>query len=170
MKKKKFIKLPNNDGTFEIKEFPSNYESFIDIIKNKYKIDNIKDYEIKDAGINREINNKDEYELMSKCDEIRIKISINKKVRKIDNSENNSNSKPENKIEDNIIINEETNESNINIQTIKKEKEENSKIKISLNEIIKQLKYLDEESLNMLLEATQKEIIEKKINKIKEKY
>ena len=177
MEKNKYFKLPKNDGSCDIVVPPKNFESFIDIIKNKYNIENIKDYQInvantdkKNNNKNYEINNKNYYDLISKSDKTYIKISINKIVKEIDNLKRNLNNNPKNKDEDNINKNDINNESNTTTQTTTKEKEEKSKINISLDEIIKQLKYLDEESLDILLEATQEEIIERKINNMKEKY
>ena len=167
----KFIKLAENGGKkWDRRDFPSTYELFIETIKNKYKIDNINEYKIKDFKLGREINNQKDYELMSKTGKQSVNIIISKINKESNIQVNNLNNNAPNKIATKINNKEVDKELNLNIQSIKeeeKEKKNKEKNKNLLEDLKKQIKYLDDESLNTLSDVIQEEIDERKINKIK---
>ena len=142
-------------------KYPEDYNTLIEMIQENCEINDINNYEIIEDKLKREVEDQHDFELMTEkySEENSIQINVKRK------NNNKNNIKNENKINEQIYKN------GLFLKN-KMEKNEEDKDKdmtikpIPFEELEKQIKILDLEQLQKILDLVENSIQQKKINKI----
>ena len=168
-KMKKVVLSIDNGINWEKSLYPNNFKSLQELIKNKFKFDDIENYKFIEKSISREIIDQSDFELMTKHfnEQDEISIFVVKKDKEQKDIIKNSNNKAENKLLNKIEKDKVNNGSNINTINIQiEEKDENNNL---IKEVIDKLKEIDYKSLEILSDAIQNEIFQRKMKKMEKK-
>ena len=140
-------------------KYPEDYNALIEMIQENCEINDINNYEFIEDKLKREVEDQHDFELMTEKYSEENSIQIN--VRRKNNNKNNI--KNENKINEQIY-------KNVLFLENKMEKKEEDKDKdmtikpIPFEELEKQIKILDLEQLQKILDLVENSIQQKKMN------